>query len=318
MSRVQNVRHWAGKLAGFVPLSQIAVETVRFDTQLMQNPHISGVEYQQGELQGYEVREYLLEKWGRRCAYCDAENVPLEIDHIHPKSRLGSNRTSNLLISCHACNQAKDNRDVRDFLAHDPARLKRILAKTKQPLADAAAVNATRYAIGNALKELGLPVTFWSGGRTKYNRTRLGYCKDHWTDAACVGDNPAQIPETLQAWGIKATGRGTRQMCSMDRYGFPRTKPKAHKRVHGFQTGDLVKAVVPTGKKAGTHVGRVAVRTKGSFRVGQVDGISWRYCTLVQRANGYEYSNRGGHTRQGNVPPFLPPLKKVGSLEAFL
>ncbi len=29
-------------------------ETVRFDTQLMQNPKISGVEYQQGKLQGYK------------------------------------------------------------------------------------------------------------------------------------------------------------------------------------------------------------------------------------------------------------------------
>ena len=167
MSRVQNVRHWADRLSMVVPLSRIAVETVRFDTQLMENPIISGVEYQQGELAGYEVREYLLEKWGRKCAYCGAENVPLEVEHIHPKSRRGSNRVSNLLISCHACNQAKGSRDVREFLAHDPARLKRILAQARQPLSDAAAVNATRYAIGNALKELGLPVTFWSGGRTK-------------------------------------------------------------------------------------------------------------------------------------------------------
>jgi len=316
MSRVQNVRHWADRLAAFVPLSQIAVETVRFDTQLMQNPHISGVKYQQGELAGYEVREYLLEKWGRKCAYCDAENVPLEIEHIRPKSRNGSNRTSNLLISCHACNQAKGNRDVREFLAHDPARLKKILAQASQPLSDAAAVNATRYAIGDALKSLGVPVTFWSGGRTKYNRIRLGYPKDHWLDAACVGDNPAQASEKLQAWGIRAVGRGRRQMCAMDKYGFPRTRPKAHKQVHGFQTGDLVKAVVPKGKRAGTHIGRVAVRTKGSFRVGRADGISWHYCTLIQRANGYEFFGTNGNTKQDNAPPFLPPLKKVGFLEA--
>jgi RRXRR protein len=34
-------------------------------TQLMENPEISGIAYQQGELAGYEVREYLLEKWGQ-------------------------------------------------------------------------------------------------------------------------------------------------------------------------------------------------------------------------------------------------------------
>ncbi|WP_319025883.1 HNH endonuclease, partial [Acidithiobacillus caldus] len=67
---------------------------MRFDTQALQNPEIAGSEYQQGTLAGYEVREYLLEKWGRECAYCGAKNTPLEIDHIHPRSKGGSNRVS--------------------------------------------------------------------------------------------------------------------------------------------------------------------------------------------------------------------------------
>jgi hypothetical protein len=46
--------------------------------QAMQNPEISRVEHQQGTVAGYELQEYLLEKWGRRCAYCGAENVPLQ------------------------------------------------------------------------------------------------------------------------------------------------------------------------------------------------------------------------------------------------
>ena len=33
--------------------------------------------------------------------------------------------------------------------------------------------------------------------------------------------------------------------------------------IHGFQTGDLVRATVPTGKKAGVHTGRVLVRSTG-------------------------------------------------------
>jgi hypothetical protein len=47
--------------------------------QKLENPEISGIAYQQGTLAGYELREYLLEKWGRKCAYCDATNVPLQI-----------------------------------------------------------------------------------------------------------------------------------------------------------------------------------------------------------------------------------------------
>ena len=70
---------------------------------------MSGIEYQQGELQGYEIREYLLEKFHRKCVYCGKTGVPLEIEHITPKSRGGSDRVDNLAISCHNCNQKKNN-----------------------------------------------------------------------------------------------------------------------------------------------------------------------------------------------------------------
>jgi hypothetical protein len=66
------------------------------------------------------------------------------------------------------------------------------------------------------------------------------------------------------------------------------------KRVHGFQTGDLVRAEVLREKLAGVYVGRVTVRRSGSFRVGRKDGISWRYCQLLQRADGYEYAWKEG------------------------
>jgi hypothetical protein len=64
---------------------------VRFDTlpdgkakaQKIQNLEIKGVEYQQGTLFDYEVREYLLEKYSRTCVYCRKKNVPLQVKHIH-------------------------------------------------------------------------------------------------------------------------------------------------------------------------------------------------------------------------------------------
>ena len=39
----------------------------------------------------------------------------------------------------------------------------------------------------------------------------------------------------------------------------------------------------------GVHLGRVAVRASGSFRVGKIDGINARYCRVVQRPDGYDY-----------------------------
>lgn len=103
-SRVENILTWVNRLIRYAPITGISQELVKFDLQLMQNPEISGKEYQQSCLAGYEVREYLLEKWGRKCAYCGVENVPFEVEHIHPKSRGGSDRVSNLTLACHDCN----------------------------------------------------------------------------------------------------------------------------------------------------------------------------------------------------------------------
>ncbi len=95
------------RLCRWAPIATVDMELVRFDTQLMQGPGISGVGYQQGTLAGYEVREYLLEKYGRRCVYCDATGAPLQVDHVRPRSKGGSDRVSNLVLACGPCNQAK-------------------------------------------------------------------------------------------------------------------------------------------------------------------------------------------------------------------
>src|SRR5260370_34609075 len=94
----------------------------------------------------------------------------MELDHVQPRSKHGSNRVSNLTLACTPCNQRKGNRDVREFLHDDPARLARVLAHMQAPLRDAAAVNATRWALNARLKALGLPVESGSGGLTQDNR----------------------------------------------------------------------------------------------------------------------------------------------------
>ncbi|KAM3093876.1 RNA-guided endonuclease IscB [Phormidesmis sp. 146-12] len=292
--RVAITMTWVNKFTRLAPINSIAQELVRFDLQLMQNPEISGVQYQQGELQGYEVREYLLEKWKRHCAYCDAENVPLEIEHMQPKSKGGSDRVSNLTIACYTCNQRKGNQDIRDFLSSKPDLLNRILKQAKAPLKDAAAVNSTRWALFHALKQTGLPVVTGTGGQTKFNRTRFNLPKFHWLDAACVGKVESLEIYTTQPLLIKATGHGTRQVCRTDKFGFPTRYVPRNKFVQGFQTGDIVKALVTSGKKVGTYVGRVAVRSTGSFNISTanslIQGISHKYCSLIHRKDGYAYS----------------------------
>lgn len=294
-SRVANILTWVKRLSLLCQIDAISQELVRFDTQQMENPEISGITYQQGTLLGYEVREFLLSKWNRTCAYCGAKDIPLEIEHIQPRSKGGSNRVSNLCLACVPCNREKGNQDIKDFLKGKPDLMKRILAQAKRPLADAAAVNATRWNLYFNLKKLGLPVEVGTGGRTKYNRTIRGLEKTHYWDAACVGES---TPEQLITTGVKplliaAKGHGTRQQCRTNKFGFPIrycSRTKFHK---GFQTGDIVKASVTSGKKVGTYVGRVATRATGSFNIstadGLVQGISHKYCKHIHKKDGYAY-----------------------------
>ena len=292
--RVDTVLSWVARLRRALLVTSIATELVRFDMQLLESPDISGVGYQQGTLAGYELREFLLNKWDRACAYCGVANVPLQIEHIHPKARGGSNRESNLTLACGPCNQEKGAQPVEVFLAKRPAVLARIKATAKRPLKDAAAVNATRWALFNRLKETGLPVTTGSGGRTKWNRSRLGVPKTHALDAACVGDVDALTDWDVPTLSIKETGRGSYSRTRLDKFGFPRGYLTREKRIKGFQTGDMVKAVLAKGVHIGTWIGRVAVRASGSFNVqtGAIvrQGISWKNCRMIQRADGYGYS----------------------------
>ncbi|MHB8290345.1 MAG: RNA-guided endonuclease IscB, partial [Acidimicrobiales bacterium] len=296
LHRVNSTMSVVSRLRGWTPVTAIHLELVRFDMQKLENPEIAGVQYQQGTLAGYEVREYLLEKWGRQCAYCGDSGVPLQIEHILARSKGGTDRVSNLTLACEGCNKKKDACPVEVFLAKDPKRLAKILTQAKAPLKDAAAVNATRWVLWRALVGTGLSVFTGSGGRTKWNRSRFSVSKPHTLDAGCVGDTNRVGSYPLGTITAKSTGRGSYARTRPDKYGFPRLHLPAVKSVYGLQTGDLVRAVVPTFKHAGSHAARISVRSSGSFNMrtkGEImQGISYRHCALLQRGDGWEYGQR--------------------------
>lgn len=289
-SRISNVLAWVARLRRFAPVAAVSQELVRFDTQLMERPEISGVEYQQGELVGYEVRAYLLEKLGWKCAYCGISGVPLQVEHVVPKARGGTNRVSNLTLACQPCNDAKGTQTAAEF-GHPEVQ-----TQAQRPLKDAAVVNASRWALFHRLQANGLPVEISTGGRTQWNRIQRGLPKAHWIDAACVGVGPLEplISMSIAPLMITAMGRHSRQMCRTNAHGFPDSAPKAVSSVAGMRTGDLVRAVVPAPSiKAGVYVGRLAVRATGSCNIktstGTVQGIHIRHCRSLHRGDGYAY-----------------------------
>lgn len=178
--RVETVLSLATRLCRYTPVSEVHVERVAFDTHSMSAGRpLSEAEYGQGPLAGATARAYLRTKWNSACAYCDVSGVPLNIEHLRPRSRGGSDRVSNLVLACVPCNEAKGSTPVETFLADRPDRLARILGQARAPLHDAAAMNATRWQLTEALGTLGRPVHAWSGRRTKANRGAMGLAKTH-------------------------------------------------------------------------------------------------------------------------------------------
>jgi 5-methylcytosine-specific restriction endonuclease McrA len=276
---------WVKRLMKLMPITAIVQELVRFDMQAMDNPDIEGAEYSQGELKGYETREYLLEKWQRKCSYCGCKDVPLQIEHIQPKAKGGTNRISNLCLACEPCNKKKGTQDVAVFLKKKPEVLKSILAQAKRPLKDAAAVNATRWALFNALKDTDLPVATSTGGRTKWHRTRFGVAKAHWLDAACVGimDSINVLIDTPLL--VTCRGQGGRQKAALNAFGYP-IRHNSLRPIHGWRTGDIAKL---DGK-----LYAVTPRVTGSFGISRVGekptSKSMSKLTRVHKMDAYKYA----------------------------
>ena len=304
-----NIINWYKRFCKYINITKVSVEFVKFDTQLMDNPGISGMEYQQGTLFGYELRSYLMEKYNHTCQYCGglSGDQCLEIEHIISKHNKGTDKVSNLTVACHTCNQVKGNLNLDQWLLKlqglsKPSELnkQRIKLITKfldgHPLSHknyAAWVNSLRYYIINNIDTQDLELS--TGGKTSYNRNLLKLPKDHHFDALCVGEIPSEFKYVSQpVLYIKAMGRGTRFRGNTNKCGIIITKFYDNsKMVFGFQTGDIVKAVIPKGKYAGAYIGRITTRKNGYFHlVGKqtIANVNHKYCTVLQHGNGYNYT----------------------------
>ena len=291
-SRADNVINFIKKYNKLINIDRVMIENVSFDTaQMSSDTKLWGNDYQQGNLYNKNLREFIFSKTKGRCSYC--EEKATEIDHIVPRAKGGTNSTYNLTPACRSCNEKKSNLSLKEFgklMNKDYSKL-----EPKKLPKDAAIVQSARNYMVKEITKIIPDTTIHEAWITKYNRDQLGLPKQHYYDALSVGEIPSKFNFlTDKILQISAKGRGSRQMCRMDSYGFPRTSAKASKSVKGFQTGDIVKAVVPTGSKQGEYLGRVAVRSRGFFDIktksNLVKDIGYKFCRLLQRNDGYSYN----------------------------
>ena len=245
-------------LLSFLPVSQVSIEIAGFDTQKMQTPEIAGRSYQQGELFGYLLREYLLHKWQRTCAYCGNKDVPLQLEHIVPKSRGGSSRVFNLTLACKACNRRKGVQTAEEFGYPE------IQAQARVSLRDAAHVSSLKTAVVQQVQALfrddQVHTTF--GYETKYKRIQvLGLPKSHCNDAVAIACQIGEVVKPLETvYHIRCLPRGQYQ-----RFNGRHSEHKcwAPRKVQGFKLYEVVKTKAVIGYIAGR-------REKGAFVIKEV------------------------------------------------
>ena len=236
-SRADNVINFIKKYKKFLNINKVMIENVSFDTaQMSSNTNLIGIGYQQGPLYNTNLREFVFSRTNGRCSYCGAKAT--EIDHIIPRAQGGSNSVHNLTPACRSCNQKKSNLSLKDFgeiMNKDYSHL-----EPKKLPKDAAIVQLARNYMVREITKLVPDTTTHDAWLTKCNRDSLGLSKQHYYDALSVGEVPNKFDFfTDKILVISAKGRGSRKMCKVDKYGFPRTAAKASKSVEGFQTGDI-------------------------------------------------------------------------------
>ena len=294
-SRADNVINFIRKYKKLLNIDKVMIESVSFDVaQMSSDTNLIGTAYQQGSLYQNELRSFIFSCSNGKCVYCGAKAT--EIDHIIPRANGGTNSIYNLVASCRSCNEKKSNLTLKAFgklMNKDYSHL-----KPKKLPKDAAIVQSARNYMVKKITELVSNTTTHGSWLTKYNRDKLGLPKEHYYDALSVGNTQDYKFLTDKVLQISAQGRGSRQMCRVDKYGFPRTSAKVLKSVEGFQTGDIVKVIVPSGlKKGGECLGRVAIRSSGRFDIKinkeRIQGIGYKYCHMIQRCDGYSYNYKG-------------------------
>ena len=175
-AHIQVVKH----LYEILPLTTLIVETAQFDIQKINNPEISGEEYQQGEQLGFwNVREYVLFRDNHECQCCHGkskDNV-LNVHHIESR-KTGGNAPNNLITLCETCHKAYHKGEVE------------LKFKRGKSYRDAAFMGIMRKTLFDRLCALYSNVHETYGYITKNTRIENNLPKEHYTDARCISGNP--------------------------------------------------------------------------------------------------------------------------------
>ena len=168
------------RLKKLLPILKSTIELGNFDINRIENPGITGSQYQQGPLFDYEnMRIFLIAREHGKCQLCGkgyAKSNPFHIHHTIPRSSGGTNREKNLALLHKKCH----NRLHKEALYS--------LLKKGRQYKDASFMSTVRNRFKLALPEC----TIVFGYETSIRRHQLNLEKSHNNDAFIIAGGTTQ------------------------------------------------------------------------------------------------------------------------------
>ena len=255
----------------FLPITNIVVETAAFDIQKINNPSISGSEYQQGEqLDFFNVREYVLFRDNHTCQHCKGKSKDKVLNVHHIESRkTGGDSPKNLITLCETCHKAYHRGEFE------------LNVKRGKSFRDAAFMGIMRWSFYDRLKNIYPNVSMTFGYITKNTRITNNLPKEHYVDARCISGNPTAKPLGYYFYQKKVRCQNRQIHKANFLKGGRKKLNQAPFLVKGFRLFDLVEYQ----KELYYIFGR---RSSGSFDIRKLDGtkvnkgsINCKYLRLI-------------------------------------
>lgn len=261
------------KIHKFLPITNIVVETAAFDIQKINNPSISGSEYQQGEqLDFFNVREYVLFRDNHTCQHCKGKSKDKVLNVHHIESRkTGGDSPNNLITLCETCHKAYHRGEFK------------LNVKRGKSFRDAAFMGIMRWSFYDRLKNIYPNVSMTFGYITKNTRITNNLPKEHYVDARCISGNPVAKPLGYYFYQKKVRCQNRQIHKANFLKGGRKKLNQAPFLVKGFRLFDLVEYQ----KELYYIFGR---RSNGSFDIRRLDGtkvnkgsINCKYLRLIDK-----------------------------------
>ena len=219
-----------------LPVTDITIEVASFDTQLLKAQELGlplpeGADYQNGEMKGFNVREYVLFRDNHKCRCCKGKSKDkiLNVHHIESR-KTGGNAPNNLVTLCKTCHEK-----YHKGLISLPDSVKR-----GNKYNDASFMGIMRCTTYNRLKKIYPNINLTYGYITKNARIRNGLPKDHYIDARCISGNPLAKSDNVVYYMKKVRCHNRQIHKSTINKGGCRKQNQAPKYVFGYQLFDKV------------------------------------------------------------------------------